>query len=117
MNKAEQFYETLTNVLGDYNPETIKTFLNDSTFNNRTVSVNQVIRFLRYQNSRSLRSLAIDLQTTYDSLRWKLTQRRSILNKRRTDAVDINEFVRLYAIECIVNPTFRRSLGHKLTSF
>lgn len=94
----------------------VKSLLGDSTVNNRTLTVNQVIRFLT-QNSRNpeFNTLGANLQTAYDRLRPLILEGRSV-TRNRTDAIDINEFISYYTtfVVAISTSSARRNFSRQL---
>jgi len=94
--KYATFASALQGVLNKYGRNTIKLAIGDSVGNNRTVTVNQLIRFLSTRRTLTLRVLGAQLQAVYalsliteglEDLRW---------TNERTDAFDINEFLAVY---------------------
>lgn len=116
MNKSQQFIKALRDILAATTRDEIKFSIGDSTDNNRTLSVNQLIRYLRGLAMPSHKLLASDLELVYSSLRPVITGARAA-SRRRTDAIDINEFATAFGAAYFVSPGFRRSLGHRLSSF
>lgn len=95
MSKTTNFVNAVTNTVNNLNTVAVKESLGDSTNNNRTLSVRQLIRFLsatRGRNAGRNRALASDIETVYNRLRSEITYVRSLTNSR-TDAVDIQEFI------------------------
>lgn len=81
----------------------IKKLLGDSTNNNRTLTVNQVLRFL--QRNKLERMVKI-VKGAYVVLEPKINE-----NRRRTDAIDIAELVNTYRSEVMNGKKLRRELG------
>lgn len=99
--KAVKFMNYILNVIEDVGAENIKSAIGDSTSNNRTLTVNQVLRFLKLSRTGTNRRRAA---SKLSSLRTRLssslrTNRRIIAGgNRRTDAYDISEL-----LEVVVN--------------
>lgn len=90
MSKVAKLLTDLGSVLEMYDRDTIKLAIGDSTSNNRTVTVKQLIRFLDTRRKRDFKKLGWNLSVVYTSVRSEVFLNRSSL---RTDAVDIHEFV------------------------
>ena len=61
------------------------------------MSVNQVIRFLTRKNaSRNQRAVGLILKGNYETVRSKVRAERPFRDSARTDAVDINEYIRYW---------------------
>lgn len=89
----------------------IKAVLGDSTTNNRTLTVNQVIRYLRLTKRKTL---ANRLETVSEILKPVVLARREIRSSLRTDAVDINELVTVYREKVMNGRMLRNTLGKAL---
>lgn len=113
--KYVTFANALQGVLNKYGRNTIKTAIGDSTFNNRTVTVNQVIRFLATRRSLALKNLGIQLETVYNLEFIGDTLDSQRIFNSRTDAIDINEFLLAYNSSVVEGlPAFRRTVGRAL---
>lgn len=96
LTKSDLFIVQLKRVVKELTPYSVKMYIGDSTFNNRTLTVNQVIRYLTISTrNRKFNALGNNLQTAYNSLLPLINEVRSI-TKSRTDAIDINEFINYY---------------------
>ena len=91
--RVQEFFGVLDSILESTSSTKIKATIGDSTNNNRTPTVKQVVRFL---NKTGKKKLAAQLEVVYNELKWALAQNRDE-NNNRTDAFDINEF--MYAFE------------------
>lgn len=87
-----QFTTSLNNVLNRFSRDEIKTAIGDSTNNNRTVTVSQVVRFLSNSNSTNYKALGRRLNSVHDLVRNGLAMRR-MFQTSRTDAHDIMELL------------------------
>lgn len=116
MAKYKTFFNNLITVLNRYDNDDIKTAIGDSTNNNRTVTVNQVIRFLGTRRNAGLKSLGEDLSFAYDTLREDIAEARTTNN--RSDAFDINEFINVYDETVIygADTDLRRTFGKQFTA-
>lgn len=87
----------------------IKRLLGDSDRNNRTLTVNQTIRFL---NLVGLTAAAETIKISNNLLENEILNRRS----NRTDAIDLTELVNTYRIVVMNgrNNTYRRKIGNAL---
>ena len=113
--KYKLFFNNLITVLNRYDNADIKSAIGDSTNNNRTATVSQVIRFLSSRRNTDLKALGYDLSVAYEAVRDDLTDIRSSTN--RTDAFDINEFIDTYNSVVVVSGDveLRRTLGKQFT--
>lgn len=104
------FLEDLTIVLNGFTTNEIKSIIGDSTNNNRTCTVNQVIRFL---DSVEQVELATELVAIYDSVIVKdgLVVNRAATNLR-TDGFDINELILVLSNNLAV----RRNVGRIISA-
>ena len=110
MTKVESFVNRLTLVLEIHNRDSIKSIIGDSTNNNRTLTVNQVIRFL---NKNGYRKLAAEINALYFRLNNEIRDFRNTTSSR-TDAIDVNEF--LTVVECVgYSTSMTRSLAQVLS--
>lgn len=90
------FVAQIESVLTTFGRNDIKAAIGDSVANNRTVTINQLIRFLGTRRKPAFRALGTQLAAVYGlpTVSGLLTGNRSGL--ARTDAFDINEL--LYVI-------------------
>lgn len=111
MTKYRLFLKNLVTVLNRYDTTDIKVAIGDSTNNHRTVTVNQVIRFLGTRRNATLKALGLDLTVAYEAIRDDILATRSYTS--RTDALDINEFIDTYSVVVIggSDTSLRRSLS------
>lgn len=86
---GRRFVSTLERVLSDLDQSRVKRSIGDSTQNNRTISVNQLVRFLTRRGNRGDQILARRISTLLESVRDLVSLNRI----NRTDAVDVSEFL------------------------
>lgn len=109
MRKFQETFNALTEVrsmLRGREVRSVKKIIGDSTRNNRTLTVNQTIRFL---NITGAHNLAARLDVVSTILKNQILKRR----KNRTDAIDINELVSTYR-SVVMNgrsATYRKQIG------
>ncbi len=87
----------------------VKVFIGDSTRNNRTLTVSQVIRYL---NGIGVARMAETVEVVSSILEPEILKRR----ENRTDAIDITELVNTYRT-VVMNGrscTYRRRIGNAL---
>ena len=113
MTKAQKFVNNLTDVLNDINVVKVKKSIGDSTNNNRTLTVNQVIRYLTSRRKTNLKKLGEDLQTIYGNRKVRKLLKVLRTSSSRTDSVDVSEFLQALSV-CVQLPSFTRSVGHTL---
>lgn len=89
----------------------VKYQIGDSINNNRTLTVNQVIRSLKYNNRTKV---AKQLQTIYTFLIEDIKCDRSETTNR-TDAIDINELVSTYRAIVMNDRRHRNTIGQLLS--
>ena len=89
MSKLNIFVNRLVDVLNEEDRNTVKSAIGDSTFNNRTVTVKQ---FIRYLNVTGRYGTALNVSKVYTALTPKLVAQRNRSNFR-TDAFDVNELL------------------------
>ena len=113
MPKYKQFLETILDVLEQYSTEEVKLLIGDSINNNRTLTVNQVIRFLKLTKGK--KKFSGQVQRVYSVLRPYMNNSR-IASNNRTDAFDINEFVNVYDDYIITQKKIRPLVSNVLKS-
>lgn len=111
MSKYNNFYNSLVGVVGNLNTNSVKERLGDSTHNHRTLTVNQVVRFLNTKRTKGLKNLGNSLQNVYEILKEDIIANRL---SRRTDAIDINEFISFYESEVICLGNHRGTIGRNV---
>lgn len=88
-SKLNVFVNRLVDILGDTDRTTVKSLIGDSTANNRTITVNQLVRYLEvtgyYTTASNVRKLQRNLSGRLNSYRTR--------NNNRTDAFDVNELL------------------------
>lgn len=100
MAKYSQFLTDLQGVLTAVGRNDLKASIGDSTNNNRTATVSQVIRFLtRTGATRKQRILGKNLNIAYGIIRTNVVANRFL--NFRSDAIDINEFISTYEIDVV----------------
>jgi len=110
--KYLNFINLLGSLVEDLNTSHVKSTIGDSINNNRVLTVSQVIRFLESANGlRGSKKLARNLSNVYEFLRQDIVETR--INKR-TDAIDINEFIVFYTHSVIGIGEFREIIGRTL---
>lgn len=79
--------------------KTLQFYIGDSTNNNRQPSVSQVIRyFTRSSASKRQREAGNALKAVYDTYRSEIRSARHSRASSRTDAIDINEFIKFFEV-------------------
>ena len=109
--KYKQFYNNLNIILSGLDRDTVKSSIGDSTNNNRTLTVSQVIRFLETRRNSSSKTLGQSLQSVYNIIGEEALLER---NNFRVDALDINEFVRFYEASVLMLGDFRQDIGRAI---
>ena len=108
MRKFQQFFYDVLEISKSLNEVkyAVKNRIGDSINNNRTLSVNQVVRFLDQHNNKNAKVLAQQIINAYEVLKYDMKNRRS-----RTDAIDINEFIKSYRIVVMNGRCQRNAVG------
>lgn len=88
-SKLNTFVNRLVDILGEEDRNTVKSLIGDSTLNNRTVTVGQLIRYLE---TTGRFTTANNVRKVYTTLSARLTSYRT-RNNNRTDAFDVNELL------------------------
>lgn len=110
MRKFEKFFLEIADVRSYFRgPKTklAKYTVGDAIHNNRTLTVNQTIRLLKLERKTKL---AKQLEATYKVIGPAVIVQR----RRRTDAVDLNEFVTVYRRLVMNNKILRRTVANTL---
>ncbi len=115
MRKFQAFFLRIANLRQELITVTpmVKEAIGDSTNNNRTLTVNQVIRYLRVSPVKGNKKLVKQLTSVYDILREDIVSDRRQAT-RRTDAVDFNEFVTTYRSVVMDDRKKRLTIGKVL---
>ncbi len=116
MPKYQEFFYELLAVQQyvNENTETIKTFVGDSTENNRTVSVNQTLRYIQHLGRRKAYTFGSKLYSVYGVLKPVIkNDRRS--STKRTDAIDLNELVATYRAVVMNDRELRQTIGQTIS--
>lgn len=90
----------------------IKKTLQDSTDNNRTVSVNQVLRYTSSLGRGKATKFARQLSVVYGVLKPFIQDDRIVTS--RTDAIDLSELVNTYRSVVMNNKKLRRTISSKI---
>lgn len=115
MRKFQAFFLRIANLRQELVTVTpmVKEAIGDSTNNNRTLTVNQVIRYLKVSPVKGNKKLVRQLASVYDILREDIIVDRK-RSTRRSDAVDFNEFVTTYRAIVMDDRKKRLSIGKVL---
>lgn len=89
MTKSSQFVKLISLISNSVDKNKVKEAIGDSSNNHRTLSVNQMIRFLSTRPSQRLVGLGNSLNNVYTIVRSSIASNRG----RRTDAIDMSEFL------------------------
>lgn len=108
--RINRLVNEVVTIVNTVTTEGVQSAIGDSVDNNRTVSVNQTIRFLR--QSLTNWPLSADLRRVYNDLREQGTFRKLRRNNNRTDAIDLNE---LLTVVDRLNTTMKRKVGKKIS--
>jgi hypothetical protein len=113
MRKFQRYFYNLLQTSKDLNviKNIVKEVIGDSTENNRTLTVNQVIRYLEANQIRGGTRKAVRLRNVYSVLRDNILEDRQ-LSTKRTDAIDINELVATYRAIVMDDGKKRIKIGH-----
>lgn len=106
-SKNELFIQKLKEIVGKYGTDTIKYSIGDSTANNRTLTVKQIVRFLTGQRSKKLKNLGLSLDSIYSFHKSYMYATRF---NCRTDSLDLSEFFKFFDL----HPFLKKSLGRKI---
>lgn len=114
MRKFERFFRQIADIRSDmrnqFQIDLVKVLAGNSISNKRTPSVNQTIKYLKYKRKKKL---ANQLEAVYSVLKPEIVSRRLDLT-RRTDAIDLTEFVNTYRHLVMNNKLYRRSVAIQL---
>jgi len=113
MRKFEVFFNKIATLRSDLRGEngmTAKVIIGASIDNHRTLSVNQTIQYLLAIRKVKL---AKQLETIYPVLKPEIVSKRLDLTKR-SDAIDIAEFVDTYRHLVMNNKLYRRTVATQL---
>lgn len=108
-----RFFEELTEVVSDLDKTEVKRKIGDSTSNNRTLTVNQVIRFLTSSPNYKTRKLGRQLSEVRGLLSSRIAEYRRSLGLVRNDSFEISEIIKLLENDVLETPdtTLRSSVG------
>jgi len=107
MRKFEKFFNnvaTVRSILRGEIAKQVKVQLGDSANNNRTLTVNQTVRFLKDNGHISL---ANQIQKVREVIEPTIKTVRRANKVNRTDAIDISEFVNVYRTYVMNNKVLR----------
>jgi len=107
MRKFEKFFNnvaTVRSILRGKIAKQVKVQLGDSANNNRTLTVNQTVRFLK-ENGHI--SLANQIEKVREVIEPTIKTVRKTNKVNRTDAIDISEFVNVYRTYVMNNKVLR----------
>lgn len=111
MRKFERVFNKIAKFRSDMrnsaNSKSVKELIGDSTSNHRTVTVNQAIRYLEYTGQRKT---AKQVRAAYAVLRNEITYARAFDGVVRTDAIDLDEFVRTFRNEVMDSKNLRQKV-------
>lgn len=116
MPKFQKFFYDLLDVQQHTteNKRIIKKMLQDSTANNRTVSVNQILRYTSSIGRPKATKFARQLSQVYIVLKPLIKNDRRSATKR-TDAIDLNELVSTYRAVVMDDRELRQVIGQALS--
>lgn len=115
MKRFQEFFKNVTmykSVLQGRNTKSVKELLGDSVNNNRTLTVNQLIRFLTLAKDTTF---ANQISAVNEIIEPLVMEHRFITGSKRTDAIDYNEFVSVYRTEVMNNRNHRKVIGRALS--
>jgi len=106
------FYSQLNNIINSLDPVEVKLTIGDSINNNRTLTVNQLVRFLTDSKNRKFKKLGNSLLAVKELIAADIINSR---NNNRTDALDINEFLNFYGEVVISGGNYTNTIGRTVT--
>lgn len=115
MRKFEEFFRVLTAVrslVRNGNGKTFKGIIGDSTVNNRTLTVNQVVRIF---NKGRHKQTANEITAVYNLLKKDILSERKSRGVKRTDAIDIAELTETYRNLVMTKKRYRQNIGQVLS--
>ncbi len=113
MSKLNNFINEVATVLSVVNADSAyaKEIIGDSLNNHRTLTVNQLVRYLSITGDYTL---SVNVSLAYNKLRPNLKKYRNRRNNR-SDAFDVNEFFAvLNNVSLRAKPTTKQSLSKAL---
>lgn len=114
MNKTKVavFLNNLRDIIKTLDTTEVKDTIGDSINNNRTLTVNQVIRYLVTRRNPKLKALGTQLSAVYYTIGKSALEMRY---NNRTDALDINELILALSITSICGSTqIKKSLASRI---
>lgn len=114
MRKFQKFFLKVADLRSELKGNNLvhaKEMIGDSTNNKRTLTVNQLIRYLSLGEVRGDKKLARQLKAVQDVLVKPIQVNRY----NRTDAIDITEFVNAYRQLVMNQPVLRRNVASRLS--
>lgn len=100
-----------SNLRGNVQTLFAKEVIGAATNNNRTLTVNQTIQYLEAIGQKKL---AKQVKAAYSVLRPTVQEQRIYDGVLRTDAIDIDEFVRVYREEVMNTKNLRKQVSNAL---
>jgi len=116
MTKTDTFVNQVTNVTSTLSRNYTKQLILDSTNNNRTLSVNQVVRYLNDSFFPEDLTLAANIATVKNFLLKNKLLQRVRRNNNRTDAYDVTEFLTALNRYDVRNPSRKSVVGRLINS-
>ena len=110
--KYINFFNELTTAVNSLDAREVKLAIGDSTNNNRTLTVKQVVRFLTSNRNRRLKRLGNSLLAVNNIIGNDVFNSR---NNNRTDALDINEFINFYTEVVIGAGEYTHTIGRSVS--
>lgn len=111
--KVERFVDRVEKLKKTENNSTIKALAGDSTQNHRTPTVSQIVNLAIYEGNVDL---AMDLTFTNNYLLKNELLKRVRRNNNRTDAYDINEFLKALRRYVVSSPNRRKEVNQLITN-
>lgn len=117
MRKFQKFFLKVAQIRSELkgnNLVYVKEVIGDSANNKRTLTVNQLIRYLSLGEVRGDKKLARQIKAVFPVLKSEIVGARRDLTQR-TDAIDVTEFVNTYRHVVMNNKLYRRTVATKLS--
>lgn len=112
MSRVNNLIANLNTFLSTNNRNAVKNTIGDSTNNHRTLTVNQVIRYLR-QTKRY--KFASQIEAVYNRMKDDVQYYRMLTDSSRSDAIDINEFINVVDYYLENDNSMSRKLGNVIS--
>lgn len=112
-SNASELIRNTRRYLKVFSKNYVKSVIGDSINNNRTLSVNQVLRFMNRKNAAPVlreegRKLAVVYKVMLDN---NIIQRRRARSSDRSDAFDINELFLDFAAKVDTDPKLKSKIN------